>query len=275
MRVLGRLLVLGLGAMALGSCGTQLSGTQLERAESKSPEGSEFDVSLYEGYVDLSRSEFGEGDYQDSDTFAIAGLNAAAGNRPAPEEVDSRQQPADKVGELTEARARLVPLLGNQRAIKEYPEDTARAQVMFDCWMQEQEENWQPDDIERCRSSFYDTVAALESALLPKFVLYFDFDKTAITPAGQSVLAEAEAAAKKLGATVSVAGHTDTAGDMTYNEMLSERRAEAVARALADGGVAAKRISTEWHGQTNLAVPTPDGTPKAPNRRVEIYLETR
>ncbi len=275
MKRLGRLLVVGLGVIALGSCGIQLSGTQLERAESTSPEGSEFDVSLYEGYVDLSRSEFGEGDYRDSDTFAIAALNAGAGNRPAPEEVDSRQQPADRVGELTDARARLASLLGNENIIKEHPGDAARAQVMFDCWMQEQEENWQPEDIERCRSAFYDRIAALESALLPKFVVYFDFDKTAITPAGQSVLAEAEAAAKKLGASVSVAGHTDTAGDMTYNEMLSERRAEAVARALADGGIAAKRISTEWHGQTNLAVPTPDDTPKAPNRRVVIFLESR
>ncbi len=108
MQRLGRLLVVGLGVIALGSCGIQLSGTQLERAESTSPEGSEFDVSLYEGYVDLSRSEFGEGDYRDSDTFAIAALNAGAGNRPAPEEVDSRQQPADRVGELTDARARLA-----------------------------------------------------------------------------------------------------------------------------------------------------------------------
>ena len=270
MKGLGRLLIVGLGAIALGSC-----GTQLERAESTSPEGSEFDVSLYEGYVDLSRSEYGEGDYQDSDTFAIAALNASAGNRPAPEEVSSRAQPEDKIGELTDARARLVAVIENPKAISDYPEDTATAQVMLDCWMQEQEENFQPEDIERCRSGFYDGVAALELALQPKFVLYFDFDNTNITPAGQAVLDEAQAAAKKLGASVSVAGYTDTAGDATYNESLSERRAEAVARALAAGGVATMKISTWWYGQKDLAVPTPDGTPEASNRRAVIILETR
>ena len=277
MNGLGKLFIAGVGVLALSAC-----GTQLERAESVSPEGSAFDVSLFNGYVDLSRSEYGEGDYTDSDVFAISALNAGAGNRPAPEEVASRAQPEDKIGELGDARARLVAVLDNPKAISEYPEDTATAQVMFDCWMQEQEENWQPEDIERCRSGYYDKIAALEDALKPKmaaapepvkFVVYFDLDKSEIDSAGQAILAEAEAAAKKLGGTVSVAGHTDTSGEAGYNEMLSEIRADAVAKALAAGGVASNRIAAEWFGQKDLAVPTPDNTVEAGNRRTVIVVQ--
>ncbi len=277
MNGLGKLFIAGVAVLALSAC-----GTQLERAESVSPEGSAFDVSLFNGYVDLSRSEYGEGDYNDSDTFAISALNAGAGNRPAPEEVGSRAQPENKIGELGDARARLVAVLDNPKAISEYPDDTAAAQVMFDCWMQEQEENWQPEDIERCRSSYYDKIAALEDALKPKmaaapepvkFVVYFDLGKSEIDSAAQAILADAEAAAKKLGGTVSVAGHTDTSGAASYNDTLSEIRADAVAKALAAGGVSSNRIAAEWFGQNDLAVPTPDETVEAANRRTEIIVQ--
>jgi outer membrane protein OmpA-like peptidoglycan-associated protein len=277
MNGLGKLFIAGVAVLALSAC-----GTQLERAESVSPEGSAFDVSLFNGYVDLSRSEYGEGDYNDSDTFAISALNAGAGNRPAPEEVGSRAQPENKIGELGDARARLVAVLDNPKAISDHPDDTAAAQVMFDCWMQEQEENWQPEDIERCRSGYYDKIAALEDALKPKmaaapepvkFVVYFDLGKSEIDSAAQAILAEAEAAAKKLGGTVSVAGHTDTSGAAGYNETLSEIRADAVAKALAAGGVSSNRIAAEWFGQNDLAVPTPDETVEAANRRTEIIVQ--
>jgi outer membrane protein OmpA-like peptidoglycan-associated protein len=280
MNGLGKLFIAGVSVLALSAC-----GTQLERAENATPEGAAFDVSLYNGYVDLSKSEYGEGDYQDSDVFAISALNSGAGNRPAPAEITSRQEPEEKIGELTDARSRLVAVLGNPKAISDLPEDTATAQVMFDCWMQEQEENFQPEDIERCRAGFYDKIASLEEALKPQpmaaapapepvtFVVYFDFDKAELDPAAQSVLAEAEAAAKKLGGAVSIAGYTDTAGAATYNDGLSAVRADAVAKALAAGGVASTRIATSAEGERAPAVATPDGTPEPANRRAVIIVQ--
>ncbi len=278
MNGLGKLFIAGVGALALSAC-----GTQLERAEAVSPEGSAFDVSLFNGYVDLSKSEYNEGDYRDSDGFAISALNAGAGNRPAPDEISNRSQPADKVGELTDARSRLVAVLGNPAATSDHPEDTAAAQVMFDCWMQEQEENWQPEDIERCRAGFYDKIATLETALEPRmaaappdsvrFVVFFDLDKADIDPAAQAILAEAEAAAKKLGGKVRVAGHTDTLGSSEHNDALSDMRADAVAKALAAGGVSSQRIAAEGFGQNDLAVPTPNETAEAANRRTVIIVQ--
>jgi len=72
--------------------------------------------------------------------------------------------------------------------------------------------------------------------------------------------------------TVQVVGHTDNTGEAGYNQDLSERRANAVADVLMDGGVAFNRINTFGRGEdqpvaSNL---TPEG--QAQNRRVEIVI---
>jgi outer membrane protein OmpA-like peptidoglycan-associated protein len=74
------------------------------------------------------------------------------------------------------------------------------------------------------------------------------------------------------GSSVQVVGHTDNTGSATYNQQLSERRANAVADVLMDGGVAFNRINAFGRGEdqpvsSNL---TTDG--KAQNRRVEIVI---
>ena len=72
--------------------------------------------------------------------------------------------------------------------------------------------------------------------------------------------------------TVQVVGHTDNTGSAVYNQSLSERRANAVADVLMDGGVDFSRIRAFGRGEdqpiaSNL---TPEG--KAQNRRVEIVI---
>ena len=47
------------------------SGLELQRAQGLKPSGSEFSKNLYSGYIGLSKSEYGESDYRDSDTFAL------------------------------------------------------------------------------------------------------------------------------------------------------------------------------------------------------------
>ena len=279
MTKLGKLLVACAATLLVAAC-----GLQLEKAENLSPQGSQFDNSLYAGYVDLARSETGEGDYTDSDNFAIRAMNSGEGTPPEPEEITSRNLPGDKVGELGDARQRLVAALGNPRSRSEFSGDAANAQVMFDCWMQEQEENFQPEDIERCRGGFFNSLAVLEGGLKPvakapapapeavQFVVYFGLDKAELGSDAMAVLSEAEAAAKKLGGKVTVAGFTDTSGAANYNQTLSELRAGAVAKAMADGGISSDTISAEGYGQTNLAVPTPDGTVEQGNRRAVIIV---
>ena len=68
-----------------------------------------------------------------------------------------------------------------------------------------------------------------------------------------------------------IEGHTDTVGSKSYNQTLSERRADAVAGYIEHKyGVSNGRLDAVGLGSTHLLVQTPDQTPEARNRRVEV-----
>lgn len=270
------------GLFVLGGCtGQELHKAQLMQA----PEGSEFNQNLYRGYVGLSEAEYAEGDYLDSDVFAKRAIALAQGGQIDPEDIEERNLPADHIAELTEARGRLAAAL-DAGAANANPSKAAEAQVYFDCWMQEQEENWQPEDIARCRDAFFAAIDGLEPAAAPvpvaskpkpqsvRFVVYFDTDKYDIDTEDARILAEAKAAAEKLGTPiVKISGNTDTVGSTDYNQKLSEMRAQAVAKVLEAGNTPVRAMVTEAHGELKPALVTPDETEEQRNRRVEIILE--
>lgn len=78
---------------------------------------------------------------------------------------------------------------------------------------------------------------------------------------------------------VSVEGHTDSIGSESYNQRLSERRAETVAGALSAGGVSSSRIRSRGFGERYPIAPNQrdDGSDnpagRARNRRVEVVIE--
>ncbi len=51
---------------------------------------------------------------------------------------------------------------------------------------------------------------------------------------------------------------------------LSQRRANTIAAELVTAGIPAQIVTTEAFGETELAVATPDNTPKQANRRATI-----
>jgi len=106
-----------------------------------------------------------------------------------------------------------------------------------------------------------------------QFVVYFEFDKSDLTPEGAKVVQDAVAAYKQTGsARIAVTGYTDLAGTQRYNLALSKRRADTVRAALVRQGVPDSAIAEAWRGKENPAVPTPDGVREPRNRRVEIVL---
>jgi len=72
--------------------------------------------------------------------------------------------------------------------------------------------------------------------------------------------------------TVQVVGHTDSDGDASYNQGLSERRANAVADVLMDGGVPFSRINAFGRGEDQPVASNLTAEGKAQNRRVEIVI---
>jgi len=77
---------------------------------------------------------------------------------------------------------------------------------------------------------------------------------------------------------VKVEGHTDSKGSDSYNQALSERRANAAKEYIVEKGIDPERVLTAGYGETQPIAPNenPDGTDneagRAKNRRVEFKL---
>ena len=103
------------------------------------------------------------------------------------------------------------------------------------------------------------------------FLVFFDWDKSIVTPEAQAIL---DRAAEQFAATgqtsVALAGYTDTSGTADYNLRLSQRRADAVKAYMTTKGVPEAAMTAQGFGETNLLVQTADGVREPQNRRVEI-----
>jgi len=106
------------------------------------------------------------------------------------------------------------------------------------------------------------------------YMVFFDFDKSDLTPEAKRILASAAQDYKRgTFIKVVVTGHTDTVGTIPYNQKLSERRAAAVKAELTHLGVDAQVITAVGAGKNGLLVPTADGVREAQNRRAEIVFD--
>jgi OOP family OmpA-OmpF porin len=272
------------GTSVLAGCGTELERTQATR-----PVGSDFEQALYSDYVRLSASELAEGDLRDADAFAERARDAGGPRTVQPEELWSRDIPPQHDVELGLARVLLVNAL-NASARNKAPADASRAQTMFDCWMQEQEENFQSDDIAACRDGFYESLKVIQGAVAievkvsetapeaPAFeprsyVVYFGLDSTDLTGSALSVVDQAARYARRFpGAEVviKVVGHTDTTGSKTYNLQLGAGRAKAVVQALESAGIGDTKVTWVSKGEEEPAVATADGEQTPLNRRATL-----
>jgi OmpA-OmpF porin, OOP family len=106
-----------------------------------------------------------------------------------------------------------------------------------------------------------------------EYLVFFDWNKSNITPAADKTIADA---VKAFGAAakIKVVGHTDTSGSAAYNLKLSVRRAEAVKKTLVAKGVPAKQIATEGKGDTQLMVQTGKNVREPSNRRAQIINQS-
>ena len=68
-------------------------------------------------------------------------------------------------------------------------------------------------------------------------------------------------------------GHTDSTGSASYNQSLSERRANSVANAMLQRGVIQQRLAVVGMGENKPRASNNNETGRALNRRVEIVIE--
>jgi len=246
-----------------------------------------FQQALHAEYVKLATIEDDEGDIDNAEYFNNKAKRVAEGKKVDPTGMKERNIPKNAADELEAARIALIAVLRGGGP-KKAPNNSARAQVMFDCWMEEQEENYQPADIAACRNEFDlalkradDALAeptaqpaaqpAMAMAMAGPYVVYFAFNSAKLDAKALATVKQAAAAAKS--GKVAVSGHTDRAGKDDYNQRLSMDRARAVVRALIKAGVSKAAIASSHHGEEQPAVATEDGKKEPRNRRVEIVIK--
>jgi OOP family OmpA-OmpF porin len=257
------------------------AGDAIARAESMSAPAGAMESAAYEAYLGHAQYEYNDmQDFTDTIFHSEKAIAAASGGSVMPQQPSARRLTPEHAAEMGEVYQRLMAAVQGEPG-QRLPATAGRAVADFDCWLEQQEENFQPDDIAGCRDAVYAALAELEAPVeeaLPDRIslsadVLFDFDKAEIKP---EFTAEIDAAAELLLAnpdvTVRIDGHTDSIGTEEYNQGLSERRAEAVAAYLEAAGVSRDRMTVAGFGETQPVASNDTAEGRALNRRVEIDL---
>jgi OmpA-OmpF porin, OOP family len=229
--------------------------------------------------------EFYQGDWVDVDYFSRKGIAAEHGELVPPEDNKNWAIPLEEPyhfrTQMAQARVRLVHDLDNGGRDR-FPGLAARAQVAYDCWLERTEDDWAKEFDGQCHRDFIATIDALEQALNGKaaaaptaheYNVYFEFDRSNLTPEGRQVVDTVAQAAKSPNVTIRLVGKADLTGTDPYNMALSHRRADTVRAELRHDGIDNSRIEERWVGFREPPVPTAPGVREPRNRVVEVTLQ--
>jgi outer membrane protein OmpA-like peptidoglycan-associated protein len=296
-----------LPALALATTLAACAGTTIsDQLAAVQPIGSPFAQALFKDYSFLARS-FGDAaesstssafdsggsmslsgassDISDlAQAYAAKALSAAKGEDVLPEPAPEGDADAEGI------RLRLLRDLEDGRS--KVPDDAARAQSDFDCWLMNAHVDDQKAASEACRRSLDVSLARLERDLNPApapapmaapapsagpaadYTVYFDWDSWTLTAEDLTTISAAiDAARRGQQSHIIVVGHTDTSGSADFNQKLSERRANIVKDVLVQMGARPEAIQTSGVGEADLAVATGDGVKEPKNRRSVITLQ--
>jgi len=171
--------------------------------------------------------------------LATAGLAAACGGKPAPEEPAPQPAPAPAPTPAPAPR-----------------DDSAERDRM-------ERERMAREAAERARAVAADLAATIN----------FDFDMALVRPNDQGIL---DRKAAILGANpnvrLQISGHADERGSDEYNLALGNRRGAAAKRYLENKGIGASRMEVVSYGEERPANPGHDETAWAQNRRDEFLV---
>jgi OOP family OmpA-OmpF porin len=197
-------------------------------------------------------------------------------------------------------RARLVRAVAAGK--DQFPEQAARAQADYDCWVLYGTVPSAAAASQACKTALDSSIVRLETTARPasapsapapapvpapapapasapaaapaNFQVFFDFDSWTLKAEQLKVLDDVIATARSGGqANIIIVGHTDTSGSADYNQKLSVKRANVVVEALVQMGARRDALHASGVGETDLAVETGDNVKEAKNRRTVIGLQ--
>lgn len=118
-------------------------------------------------------------------------------------------------------------------------------------------------------------VKRVEEGIVVEFKekILFAYDRSDLGSGAQANINKLGEVLKKYPDTnIEIIGHTDDKGTDTYNQGLSERRANAVAAHLRSNGIAGSRLITKGMGESDPKASNDTDASRADNRRVEFVI---
>jgi outer membrane protein OmpA-like peptidoglycan-associated protein len=101
----------------------------------------------------------------------------------------------------------------------------------------------------------------------------FDYNSAGLRSASKTSLREmADVFERYPDTTINVQGYTDSTGSASYNQRLSDRRAESVAGYIENLGVRSSRVNAVGYGESNPRASNGSASGRQQNRRVEIHI---
>ncbi len=119
--------------------------------------------------------------------------------------------------------------------------------------------------------------AAVKEEVITTNEIHFAFNKSTIRPESHKVLEEILAGiqGRPEVQNVRVEGHTDSVGSDSYNQTLSEERANSVRAFLVNKGYPSEKITAVGMGETSPIADNSTKDGRSQNRRVEFHLQVQ
>ncbi|KEO73398.1 OmpA family protein [Anditalea andensis] len=125
-----------------------------------------------------------------------------------------------------------------------------------------------------------DTTIVLEQLVLEKAIvledIYYDFDRAEIRPdAAEKLNALVKILKDNPNIRIELSSHTDSRGSDTYNQDLSQRRAESAVQYIISQGIAEDRLVARGYGESRPIAPNenPDGSDNPEGRQMNRRTE--
>lgn len=148
-----------MGCVAAGGCFTVDDAS----VRAMAPVGPAINAHLHRDYLALASTQDAQGDWRSRSLFAYKARAAARGETVIPEQLEDWRVPRGQAATVRFARARLATALVTARG-ERAPAVAARAQVMFDCWVEALEQD-DTTPLSECRDAFRSALADFEKAL--------------------------------------------------------------------------------------------------------------
>ena len=155
------------GVLALAACSPQDSDIpdwadgsawDVQEIESLPVNPDPYLGALQTGYLAQARSELAQYDWADGARYLAKSAAAAEGERVEPLDPAKRGVIRAQDDPIVLGRASLKTYISRPGPMLRAAQEIGKAQVLYDCWVEQTEEGHQTDDIENCRDAFQTTM---------------------------------------------------------------------------------------------------------------------